>query len=38
MNFERTVESFEQEYRHRWEVFLATGKVVAAPDTWRVPE
>jgi hypothetical protein len=38
MDFDRTVTSFEQEYRRRWEQLLATGTEPVTSGTWQVPE
>lgn len=38
MSYDRTVTSFEQEYRSRWNEFVNTGEVRLRPDTWKVPE
>ena len=38
MNYERTVASFEQEYRRRWEQLIRAGEAPAGADDWHVPE
>jgi hypothetical protein len=38
MNYERTVTSFEQEYRRRWTQFTTTGTPSEGLDSWQVPE
>lgn len=38
MNFGRTVASYEQEYRRRWQKLLATGEDPLSNDSWHVPE
>ncbi|RXS94531.1 hypothetical protein [Silvibacterium dinghuense] len=38
MSYERTVESWKQEYQRRWNLFLTDGQGSSMPDTWRVPE
>ena len=38
MNYERTVASFEQEYRRRWTQFVKTGEIPSRSDGWQVPE
>jgi hypothetical protein len=38
MNYERTVVSFEEEYRRRWTQFIKTGETSAGLDAWKVPE
>jgi hypothetical protein len=38
MNYERTVVSFEQEYRRRWTQFITSGEIQAGADDWQVPE
>lgn len=38
MSYERTVASWKQEYRRRWETLLTTGQMSSGPDAWHVPE
>jgi hypothetical protein len=38
MSFAKTVASYKQEYRKRYEHLLATGEMSPATDTWRVPD
>jgi hypothetical protein len=38
MNFERTVASYKEEYRRRYERLMTSGEMSFGPDTWRVPE
>ena len=38
MSFDRTVSSYEVEYRRRYEYLLRTGEMQSGPDTWHVPE
>jgi hypothetical protein len=38
MSYEKTVASYKQEYRRRYERLLSTGEMSPAVDTWRVPE
>jgi hypothetical protein len=38
MNYDRTVHSYEQEYRRRWERLISTGEAPITNDDWRVPE
>ena len=38
MNYDRTVSSFEQEYRRRWNLLLTNGEVSLSAGNWQVPE
>jgi hypothetical protein len=38
MSYERTVASYEQEYRRRYEHLIATGEMSSGRETWHVPE
>jgi hypothetical protein len=38
MSYEKTVASYKQEYRRRYERLVSTGEMSPAVDTWRVPE
>jgi hypothetical protein len=38
MSYAKTVESYKQEYRRRYEHLLATGEMSPATDTWHVPD
>lgn len=38
MSFERTVASYEAEYRRRYEHLLSTGQMSPLSDPWQVPE
>lgn len=38
MNFDRTVESYKQEYHRRWQQLLTNGESPVTADTWQVPE
>lgn len=38
MSYDKTVSSYEQEYRRRWNVLMSTGKNASAADAWHVPE
>jgi hypothetical protein len=38
MSYERTVLSFKQEYRSRWQQFLKTGEMPIGSEIWQVPE
>jgi hypothetical protein len=38
MSYAKTVKSYKQEYRRRYDRLLTTGEMSPATDTWRVPE
>jgi hypothetical protein len=38
MSYDRTVTSYEAEYRRRYALLLRTGEMSSKPDTWHVPE
>ncbi len=38
MSYAKTVASYKQEYRRRYDHLLSTGEISPAIDTWRVPE
>ena len=38
MSYARTVASYKQEYRRRYDCLIETGEMVGGPDSWRVPE
>jgi hypothetical protein len=38
MSYDRTVSSYEAEYRRRYERLLRNGEMSSGPDTWHVPE
>jgi hypothetical protein len=38
MSYAKTVASYKQEYRRRYERLLSSGEMSPAVDTWSVPE
>lgn len=38
MSYDRTVESYKQEYRRRWDKLMDTGEAPITKDDWQVPE
>jgi len=38
MSYARTVASYKEEYRRRYDILMETGKMLSGPDSWRVPE
>jgi len=38
MSYSRTVASYKQEYRRRYQHLMETGAMIGGPDSWRVPE